>query len=174
MMFLARYWRVLAVASAIGAILYGIQLALDNAEQRGYDRATAEGKAAIAALDAATAAREAEEREISRTHDVAYQEKSRALQSQIDRLTARTVDIGRLRGCADRGSAAATSQASSTPVTDGAAGRAIDDLPAGGDHRGGLGLQLIRYAAACERQRQQLIGLQSWVSDVLEPTHTRP
>jgi hypothetical protein len=161
MMFLARYWRVLAVAAVVGAILAYHTIQLDKAEQRGYDRATAEGKAAIAKLDAATAAREAEEREISRQFDIAYQEKARGLQDQIDRLTARNVDLGRLRKCADRREPKAAGASPAAAEPDGAAGRAFDDLPAGGD----LGIQLVRYAGTCEQYRQQLNSLQSWVRE---------
>lgn len=153
-----RYWRVLAIAAAAALILYAISHVINKAEARGYERAQAEMAARVATANAATAAREAEEREISRAHDFASLERTRALQSQIDGLTARNVDLGRLQGCAGRRVASAAGKTSAAPVIDGGASRAEHDLPTRGD----LGIGLVRYAGTCEQYRQQLIGLQAW------------
>lgn len=160
--FLARYWRVLAIAAAVGLLLYWFTGKLDDAEQAGYDRAQQEAKQVIAEMDAATAAREAEQREIDRAHDIAYQERTRDLQSRIDDLTARNVDLGRLSVRANRSCPAPAGAAAAAAEPDGAAGAGGHDLQA----ESGLGRDLVRYAGECERYRRQVSALQAWALSI--------
>lgn len=161
MMFLAKYWRVLAVAGGLAALLTLYSCQLDKAEQRGYERATAEMSARVAIANAATAALEQRQRIQSEQAAVAWESKRNELQGQVDDLLRRGVSV---RVCKPAASAAPLSGAGTTTAgTDGPAGRALDAVQAGRD----VGTELVQLGAECERYRQQLIGLQSWVSEAL-------
>ncbi len=160
---LRRYALPLGILLAIGVAYAWHRTETNAARRQGYEQAQSEGKAAIAELDRQTALREAEEREISRAHEVASLESRNALQAQIDRLTARPVSLGRLQKCADRREPSAAGGSATTAQSDGGAGYREHDLPAQPD----LGLELVRYAGTCEQYRRQLSELQAWVSETL-------
>lgn len=171
MIFLQKYWRVLAVALAVTVLVAWvgntINKAIEDAEQRGRDQCRAEADAELRKRDAELRKREAEtleqeaaDRDIARTTDIHWQEVSRDLQSRVDSLTAaRSIDLGRLQDCARRSRAAPAGAPAAAAQPDGSAGAGRHDLPVSGD----LGQQLVQYAGDCERYRQQLTALQSWV-----------
>jgi hypothetical protein len=166
--FLKRYWRVLAVVVLLGAALSLYSCQIDQAEQRGYDRAIRKGEAALAKREREIAADEAKKREISRAHDIHFQQVTRDLQSRIDDLTARNIDLGRLRVRPRVSCPAAAGSTAAAAEPDGAAGQPGHDLPPGDDPERELGLQLVRYAGECERYREQVMGLQAWIEESLQ------
>lgn len=162
MAFLARYWRVLAIAAAVAGILILVTRCTEQAEQRGYNRATAEMAARVAKANAETAALEQRQRIQSERAAKSWESKRNALQSEVDRLVASRPVV---RLCKPASAAPVPGTAESAGRIDDGAGRRIDALQAGPD----VGLGLVQYGAECERIRQQLTGLQSWVSETLSP-----
>ena len=162
--FLSQYGRVLAIAAALAAIgitaTAKLNSALERAEQRGYERAQHEADAALAAREREIAAAEADQREISRAHDIHYQQVTRDLQTRIDALTRRNVDLGRLQVRANRSCPAPAGAAAAPAEPDGRAGAGGHDLQA----ESGVGRELVQFAGECEIYRRQVIELQGWIS----------
>lgn len=159
----ARAGAIIAVLALGTAYVYH-RVELKAADRAGYQRAQTEAKAEIEKLDAATAAREAEDREIARTHDIAYQEQTRDLQARLADLTRRNLDLGRLRQ--RPGSCPApTRDASTAAIADGPAGDRGHAVQAAEDSERAVGIDLSTYGAECERYRQQVVNLQSWISE---------
>jgi len=161
MMFLAKYWRVLAIAAGVALFAaYSWHLAREG-DKRGYQRAQTEMSQRISEANAATAALEQRQREQSQKAAQAWESKRNELQSQVDGLLARKPVV---RLCKPAGGAPLPG-ASTTPAgSHDAAGASFDTVSVGQD----IGPAAVVLAAECERYRQQLSALQSWVSDTFE------
>jgi hypothetical protein len=81
------------------------------------------------------------------------------LQARVDTLTARTVDLGRLRNCTAASRHAPAGAGPAPTQSDGVPGNRIDDLQT----QQTFGIELVRYAGECERYRSQLKALQDWL-----------
>lgn len=164
---LQRYALPLGIVIVLGAGYAYHRVELRHARVAGYAEAEAEMAAKVATANAATAAREAQARAVSRQHDEKQLKVNRELQNRVDFLTARNVDLGRLRNrAAGRKPAAGVPAAATQP--DGGADHPGHAVPTREDPGGVLGLQLIRYGAECERYRSELAGLQSWLKALAE------
>lgn len=157
-----RYALPLGIFILIGTGYAYHRIELNKARRAGYAQAQAEMAADVVRANADTAAREAQARDVSRQHDEKQIKVNRELQNRVDSLTARNVDLGRLRNCASRREPTAGIPAATTKP-DGGAEQPGHAMPPGEDSGGGLGLQLIRYGAECERYRSELAGLQAWL-----------
>jgi hypothetical protein len=164
MTFLARYWKVLAIAATVAGALILVTRCTEQAEQRGYERARAQAAAALVKREREIAEDETRLREISRQHDIRHQESTRALQARIDDLTTRNVDLGRLRVRSRADCAAPAGAAPAAAEFDGGAWDRGHAVQASETAAGELGTELVRYAGECEAYRQRLIDLQGWVS----------
>ncbi len=159
---LQRYAIPLGIVLAIcGAYVYH-RVELRDAQRAGYAACRADADDQMRRANEAYRKQEAEEREISRLHDVAHQEAQSALQERVDALTRRNLDLGRLskRPASCPGAASAAEPAHKFD------GQAWDDghamqasVPAGSD----LGVELVQYGAECESLRLRLRDLQQWV-----------
>jgi hypothetical protein len=158
--FLLRYGKVLAVVAVVGAILAYHTIQLDKAEQRGYDRATAEMAQRVAQANAATAALEQRQREQSQKAAQAWESKRNELQSQVDGLLARKPVV---RLCKPASGTPVPGAGSAASRPDDAAGASFDTVSMGQD----IGPAAVVLAAECERYRSQLGALQAWVNEAL-------
>ncbi len=158
---LQRYALPIGVVLAIGVAYVYHRVELRDAQRAGYAACRADADDQMRRANDAYRKQEAEEREISRLHDVAHQEAQSALQSQIQSLTAaRSVDIGRLRNCATAGRPAPAGAPKPTSEPNGATEPREHGVQAGKD----LGRELVYYAGTCEQYRQQVISLQAWIA----------
>jgi hypothetical protein len=158
LLFARRYWRVLAVSAAVAITLVLVSRCTDQAEQRGYDRATSEMAARVLAANAETEALEQRQRIQSQQAAQAWESKRNELQGQVDDLLARP-PVVRLCKPAAASPAPVSGAGPATARPDDGAGRPVDSLQAGRD----VGTQLVQLGAECERYRQQLSELQAWV-----------
>ncbi len=159
---LRRHALPLGILLALGTAYAWHRSETNAARRQGYEQAQSEGKAAIAELDRQTALREAEEREISRAHEVASLESRNALQARLDSLTRRNLDLGRLRQPAGRCPSPAR-DAEPASLADASPGERGHAVPVAEDSERQLGIELSQYGADCEALRLQVVSLQSWI-----------
>jgi hypothetical protein len=158
--FIARYWRVVAIALAVAALLawasHRYNAALERADRQGYERSMAEMAEQVRLANEATAAAEASARkrvqEVDRDHQ-------KAIADLDARYASRPVPVLRLRAPAASCSEvprdpAAASIDSGTASTDGLPGGIPKDLGPDVERR------ILRPA---DDQAQRLIACQAYV-----------
>lgn len=150
--FARRYWRVLAVAVAVGLVLALYSMQIDAAYERGYESARADYAAQLAEANARQAARDAQARKAFQAKESRWIGERSALQNQITDLAGR-VSVRLCKQPTDRrevpGAVAAAGSAG------GAGEPRFSDLPDGYD----AGPGLVQLAGECEGYRQRLIEL---------------
>ena len=162
--FLRRYALPIGIALVLGIAWAWHRVEINAARRQGYAQAQAEGKDLLAKREAEIAAAEAEQREISRAHEVHFLEVSRDLQSRVDSLSRRNLDLGRLQVRTRCPKAAG--EPAATPVLDAGTWDDGHALPPAADPASDLGAELLSYAAECERYRLSLKSLQEWVASI--------
>lgn len=163
MILLARYWRILAAAALVAALLSLYSWRISKAEQAGYERATADMAARVAKANAETAGLEQRQRAQSDKAAQAWEKNRNDLQSQVDRLL--TVTRPSLRVCRPASAAPVSSAASPAGSADDAARGSVDAMPSQRD----IGIAMVQFGGDCERYRRQLISLQDWIKSSSNP-----
>lgn len=163
MSFLARYWRVVAILLALGAVLIAIQRCTANAEHRGYQRARDDMSIEVNKANARTAALEQRQRAQSDAAAAAWEKQREDLQSRVDSLLTVTRPVVRL--CREPRAAPVSQPASPAGSFDDPAGGRIDAVSLGPD----IGGAAVLLAGECERYRAQLSALQAWIIETHAP-----
>jgi hypothetical protein len=159
---LRRYALPLGVLVVIGTAYAYHRVELNKAHRAGYAAATAEMAARVAKANAETEALEQRQRIQSQRAAQAWESKRNELQGQVDTLLARGVSVRLCKPAAARAVSVPGATRTATSADD-SAGRDVGAVQAGSN----IGTQLVQLGAECERYRQQLSELQSWVSQAL-------
>lgn len=147
---LKRFWPILAVASLVAGLGVWHFSQTRAAYRAGYEARTAE------MLQRVQKAR-AENERIRIDAERAYAARDRAL---VDRVL--NIDVRPIRLCVP---APRLREADATPSIDAAPVESRPTLQASDD----IARPLVRYGSDCERTRQQLEALQSWVRSINSP-----
>lgn len=162
LLFAGRYWRVLAIAAAVGLVLYAISSVIDRAEQRGYDSATADMAKLVAKANAATAARDADARNRIHTLETEHAQVLSTLDAERRAAAARIGPV-RVQKCPAGGGKlperAAAPALNPGPAADGG-------VPRGAGEAADIGPGLIELMATAKRQALDLISCQAYAREV--------
>lgn len=153
MIFLARYWKVLAIVAAVGLVLVLYRHQIDSAYDRGYEAATAEMAERVAQANAQQAARDAQARKAFQANESRWIGERSALQNQITALAGRVS----VRVCRPAASSGELSGAGAAASRAGGTGESrFHDVQAGPD----IGAAITVFAGECESYRRRLKELQ--------------
>jgi len=156
MIFLARFWPVFAVAALLGLLTWWAHVALDRADQRGYDRATGEMQISIAAANAK--GRSDEQAAQARANEV-DREHQKAITDLVAKYAARPVPAVRLCPPAARQVHLPSAPAAASVDT---AGAGRDGLP--GAVAPDIGPQLEQLVRVADEQTERLISCQAFIN----------
>jgi|GEM_PF-6596814 len=153
MIFLARYWRVIAIAAAVGLVLVLYRHQIDSAYERGYEAATADMAAQVARANFQQAARDAQARKTFQANESRWIGEKSGYQNQITELLARKPVVRVCRPATGSGQLSGAPPAARS--AGGASQQGVDHLPDGLD----AGPGLVQLAGECESYRRRLIEL---------------